>query len=35
MSNIALINKYARERGVDRTKMWRVVATTQFSLFLN
>jgi MoaA/NifB/PqqE/SkfB family radical SAM enzyme len=25
MSNIALINRYARERGVDRTKMWTVV----------
>jgi MoaA/NifB/PqqE/SkfB family radical SAM enzyme len=25
MSNIALINGYARERGVDRTKMWTVV----------
>jgi MoaA/NifB/PqqE/SkfB family radical SAM enzyme len=25
MSNIALINAYARERGVDRTKMWTVV----------
>lgn len=25
MANIALINRYARERGVDRTKMWTVV----------
>ncbi|MGO9397894.1 MAG: radical SAM/SPASM domain-containing protein [Xanthobacteraceae bacterium] len=25
MSNIALINGYARERGVERTKMWTVV----------
>ena len=25
MPNIALINRYGRERGVDRTKMWTVV----------
>ena len=25
MANIALINRYARERGVERTKMWTVV----------
>jgi MoaA/NifB/PqqE/SkfB family radical SAM enzyme len=25
MANIALINRHARERGVDRTKMWTVV----------
>jgi pyrroloquinoline quinone biosynthesis protein E len=25
MSNVALVNRYARERGVDRTKMWTVV----------
>jgi hypothetical protein len=25
MSNIALINRYARDRGVERTKMWTVV----------
>ncbi len=25
MANIALINRYGRERGVDRTKMWTVV----------
>ena len=25
MANIALINRYGRERGVERTKMWTVV----------
>lgn len=31
MSNVALINGYARDRGVDRTKMWTVVQQRNLS----